>query len=285
MSLVEKVLDVALQPARTRRMRRDLAGLARSDPAYDWLWTALHATIDGVRTPEETARVERIEQLRRRLAASREVVSRVDYGARSPGARLTDEMMYRGETVTATVGDICRVAANPTRTALLLFHLIRGARPGTCLEMGTSLGITAAYQASALALNGAGRLVTLEGAETIAALARQNLASLGLEATVIVGRFQDTLDSVLREHGPIDFAFVDGHHDEGATIRYFDQLRPALAPRAVVVFDDIGWSDGMGRAWTAIAGHPEIGVAVDLGAMGVCVLGAPRRPPLEWRVL
>lgn len=285
MSLVEKVLDVALLPARTRRMRRELAHLGRGDQAYAWLWQALRATVDRELTPEEGDWIARIEQLRGQLRASRAVVSRVDYGARSPDARLTDEMMYQGETVSATVGDICRVAANPSRTALLLFQLIRASKPSVCLEMGTSLGITAAYQAAALALNGSGRLVTLEGAPTIAALAQKHLAGLGLAATVIVGRFQDTLAGVLREHGPFDLAFVDGHHDERATVRYFEQLRPALAPRALVVFDDIGWSDGMRRAWAAITARSEVGLAIDLGAMGVCVLGGPARPPIEWRVL
>jgi predicted O-methyltransferase YrrM len=120
---------------------------------------------------EERKWVERIENLRRTLSGSRTVVTRVDYGARNPRMQLTDEMMYQGEMTSATVGDICRTASNPSRDALLLFKRIRNIRPGVCLELGTSLGITAAYEAAALTLNGVGRLVALEGAETIASLA------------------------------------------------------------------------------------------------------------------
>ena len=159
---------------------------------------------------------------------------------------------------------------------------------GVCLELGTSLGITAAYEAAALTLNGTGRLVTLEGADTIASLASQNLAGVGLtNVTIVVGRFQDTLDGVLRDHRPIDYAFVDGHHDERATVRYFQQILPALAPRAVLVFDDIAWNTGMVRAWKAVSEHPAVVLAVDLGAMGICVIdpASSRRPEVLWPVL
>jgi predicted O-methyltransferase YrrM len=289
MSLVEKVINVALRVPRTRQTRRELRRLGTDERGeHRWLWAALLATLDGELPPEERQWVERIEGLRRTLCASRTVVSRVDYGARDPRMQLTDEAMYQGETRTATIGETCRTASNPFRSALLLFKLIRAFRPRLCLELGTSLGITAAYQAAALSLNGAGRLVTLEGADTIAALARENLSGLGLtNVTVVVGRFQDTLEGVLREHHPIDYAFVDGHHDEHATVRYFRQILPALAPKAMLVFDDIEWNAGMRRAWKAIAADSSVALAINLAAMGVCVLdrSSARRPEIRWPVL
>src|SRR5688572_26936117 len=179
MSLVEKVINVALRGPRTLWARRELTRLgAEEQGEHKWLWAALLATLNGDLTAEERQWVERIEGLRRTLSASQTVVSRVDYGARDPRMQLSDEAMYRGETRTATIGETCRTASNPLSTALLLFKLIRAFHPRLCLEMGTSLGITAAYQAAALSLNGAGRLVTLEGADTIAALARENLNGL-----------------------------------------------------------------------------------------------------------
>src|SRR5918996_1324459 len=125
MSLMEKVLDVALRAPRVRRMRRDLLRLDGDDEKLRWLWKALLATIDRDLSPQEAEWVERIERLRRQLRSSRAVVSRVDYGARTPNSHLTDEMMYQGEMVSASVGEICRNASNPSSTALLLFTLIR----------------------------------------------------------------------------------------------------------------------------------------------------------------
>ncbi len=289
MSLFEKMINVALRGPRTLWARRELTRLGADEHGeHKWLWAALRATLDGELTAEERQWVERIEGLRRTLSASQTAVSRVDYGARDPRVQLSDEAMYRGETRTSTIGDICRTTSNPLRSALLLFKLIRAFRPRLCLEMGTSLGITAAYQAAALSLNGAGRLVTLEGADTIATLARENLSGLGLtNVTMVVGRFQDTLEGVLREHHLLDYAFVDGHHDEHATVRYFRQILPALAPKAVLVFDDIEWSSGMQRAWKAIAADSSVALAINLAAMGVCVLdrSSARRPEISWPVL
>jgi predicted O-methyltransferase YrrM len=145
--------------------------------------------------------------------------------------------------------------------------------------MGTSVGISAAYQAAGLELNGWGRLMTLEGAPEIAALARRNLSELGLERIEVrEGRFQDILGDAAREHGPLEFVFVDGHHDGEATVGYFGQLKPQLAPGATVIFDDIDWSPGMRRAWREISADDSVAVSADLGEIGIVSIdaGTPR---------
>jgi predicted O-methyltransferase YrrM len=119
--------------------------------------------------------------------------------------------------------------------------------------------------------NGRGRLVTLEGAPGLAAIARRTLGDLRLaDVDVEIGRFDTVLPRVLSD-GPYGFAFIDGHHDEAATVGYHRQLLPHLDPGAVLVFDDIAWSDGMARAWGVVARDPSTAISVDLGAMGVCI--------------
>ena len=104
----------------------------------------------------------------------------------------------------------------------------------------TSLGITASYQAAALTLNQLGRLITLEGDKTMASLACKHFQLLGLSNTsVVVGRFQNTLNRVLNEYGPIDYVFVDADKDGKTVLQYFDQIYPFLSRRAVIFFDDI----------------------------------------------
>jgi predicted O-methyltransferase YrrM len=139
--------------------------------------------------------------------------------------------------------------------------------------MGTSVGVSAAYQAAALRLNGYGSLVTLEGATSLADIAKNNFQQLGLDTVeVVVGRFQDTLPDVLASRQPVDYVFVDGHHDEQATLAYFEQILKFLAETALIVFDDIAWSEGMKRAWNTIAHDRRVGVAVDLGEVGLSVI-------------
>ena len=72
-----------------------------------------------------------------------------------------------------------------------------------------------------------------------------------------------------------DYAFVDGHHDELATLSYFEQILPFMTESSIIVFDDISWSRGMERAWNAIIENESIKASVNLFKLGICVLGKP----------
>ena len=231
--------------------------------------------------------VERIEQLRAKLDVSTEKVSRVDFGAglRAETGARGDAEMAGGVQVEDEVQRISRSSSKSGLWALFLFKLIRGLRPRHCLEMGTALGLSGAYQAAALQLNGYSSFTSLEGSAELAAIARRNWESLGLrDARVIVGRFADTLGGVLAAE-PMDYVFIDGHHDEAATLDYFERLSPKLASPACLVFDDITWSAGMRHAWRVVTEDARVKVSVDFGPVGVAIVGAldrrrPARAPL-----
>ncbi len=258
-----------------RLRARSTVSRLRSEGSVDsrCLASALRETLTNHLTPEERQWVARIESQRKRLHASSAEIAIQDYGAGAPDLDLTDGAMSQGRQVTATVGEICRNASKPYFWSLLLFKLVRAFRPAVCVELGTSLGISAAYQAAALMLNQRGRLVTLEGAEPLVTRAQMLLHELGLEnARVVLGRFQDTLDQILDDLKSIEYAFIDGHHDEKATLTYFEKIWPFLSRKAVLVFDDISWSSGMQRAWRAILTDRRVNMAVDLRTMGICIV-------------
>ena len=94
---------------------------------------------------------------------------------------------------------------------------------------------------------------------------------------VRVGRFEDALDDALT--GGVDYAFVDGDHNEEPTFGYFERISAAATPGAVIVFDDIRWSDGMARAWERIVADERIAVGVSLDRMGICALAGGRPAP------
>jgi predicted O-methyltransferase YrrM len=252
---------------RRLRIRRDLSGLAKTNPP---IFAAIIDTVDNKFDEAEKNWVGRIEELRRRMAGSAEKLEVMEYGAEPGDSKLTEDAMYRGRAICRTIGQQCTLTSRASREALLLLRLVRQLKPRTCIELGTSVGISACYQAAALKLNGAGRLVTMEGADSVASVAIRNFTDLGLDNVEVVrGRFQDTLSKVLSANSPVDYAFIDGHHDEAATVRYFTAFVPALAGAKVVVFDDIRWSDGMKRAWDAIRRHRHVRTSVDLGSMGI----------------
>jgi predicted O-methyltransferase YrrM len=219
------------------------------------------------------AHLDRIEELRDRLLADDTQVEILNFGAGSNTDSRTQEEMDAGWVTHNTVADVCRRAASKRRKALMLYSLVREFAPSRGVELGTCLGVSTAYMATAMRLSGHGTLVTLEGAPSFGEIARRNFAELGLSnVEVRVGRFKDTLPRLLAE-APLDFAYIDGHHDEIATLGYHRQILPHLTPGALLVFDDIAWSPGMARAWDSIAAHPSNSVSANLGRYGACVVG------------
>jgi len=224
-------------------------------------------------TAEENNCVSQIEALRKNLLLSRERMVVRDFGARRPDLRLTSAELVQGETKEIALSELCAKASKSPSWATLLFVLIRRLRPAVCLELGTCLGISAAYTAGALQLNGHGTLVTIEGDETLAAKAREHLASLNFSnVKVLSGRFAEVLPSVLEKIRPLDFVFVDGHHDGEATVSYWTSIKPKLFRRSIVIFDDISWSSSMKLAWKRISKDACVFNAIDLGDIGVVII-------------
>ncbi|MFZ2956830.1 MAG: class I SAM-dependent methyltransferase [Candidatus Ozemobacteraceae bacterium] len=225
---------------------------------------------------DESAYVSRIEFLRKELLASEETLEWRDFGARAPSAHLTSEEMYEGELKRKSTAEACRQSSKRSEWCAVLFHLIRLFRPEHCLELGTCLGISGAYLGAALKLNGQGLLTTLEGGEALARRALEHFRILDLSNTIscLCGRFQDLLPELPGSCKPIDFAFIDGHHDEGATKQYFKCILAKAAPLSIFVFDDISWSEGMKRAWKEIRQFPQVCVSVDVERMGICLLNS-----------
>ncbi len=154
----------------------------------------------------------------------------------------------------------------------MLFALVRLLRPELVLEMGTGVGISAAYQGAALCLNGGGRLISVEGSPANAEVARDVVDRLSLSDTVEsrIGLFDEAVPEVLADGGP-DHVFIDGDHAEKATLRYVELVEPHLLPPGIVVFDDIAWSDGMKRAWSRVRQDERVVGSTDAYGMGLCV--------------
>ena len=275
---VRRDTTTALRRRRARRQPDPLA--ASSHPAVRAVGRALAETLRDEFATGERAVIAGIERRRAALSRSDRSIAVVDFGAGTGADRRTRAEMERGVASTAVVSAVSR-GSKPAFWAGFLFRVVRALRPASCVELGTCVGVSAAYQAAALGFNGRGTLRTLEGSPEIAAVARETLAGLGGAAAgrarVVVGPFHETLAGVLASAAPVDFLFNDGHHDENAVLRYFEAALPHLAPGAVVVFDDVDWSPGMRRAWAAVVADPRVAATVDLDTVGIAVLGAGPR--------
>lgn len=199
-----------------------------------------------------------IENLRKRLLSDRAPVPMEDHGAGSASgkSRLSQDVA----TITA------RMAKSP-KYAQLLFRMVRHYQPHYVLELGTSLGISTAYLASA---EPRPVVTTAEGNYALAAAAQNNFNQLALgNIRIITGNFDNTLPQIIAALPQVDMAFVDGNHREQPTISYFHQLLHAAPSSSMFVFDDIHWSQGMENAWKYIREHPAVMLSIDLFQFGI----------------
>jgi predicted O-methyltransferase YrrM len=200
---------------------------------------------------------QRIESLRGELRKDDRRVTVEDLGA---GSAIDSSRERR-------VGDIARHAAKPPKYGRLLHRIARHYGCRRVLEIGTSLGLSTSYLASA---EGVEEVVTLEGVPGIVELAEENFTKLRLgNIKVVVGRFEDTLPGVLDSQPPPDLVFFDGNHRREPTLRYFELCMRDLRETDVYVFDDIHWSREMEEAWESIRSDPRVACTIDLFFVGV----------------
>lgn len=208
-----------------------------------------------------------IEELRLRLRKDERLLEIEDLGA---GSVWLGAGSAWNKASTRSIAAIARRAAKSPRLGQLLFRVARHYRPSVILELGTSLGLSAAY----LAAGAPGATVwTIEGSGAIAKTAADNLLGLGLtNVEISTGNFDNLLDPLLDKIGPVELAFVDGNHRREPTLRYFDALIRHTGRSAALIFDDIHWSLEMEQAWESIRKDPRVYLTIDLFFIGFVFL-------------
>lgn len=169
-----------------------------------------------------------------------------------------------------TVSTIAKHSLKPAKQAQLLFRICYYFKSQNVLELGTSLGITTSYLASASAEI---KCVSLEGCPEIAHVASDNFEKLGLKnIEIVVGNIDDTLEHVLNDVPKLDLIFIDANHRSEAVIKYFELCLLKGHNETVFVIDDIYWSNDMEKAWSLLKVHPSVTTTIDLFCMGIIFL-------------
>lgn len=201
---------------------------------------------------------DRIEKIRNALKKDHRLINVTDLGAGSS---------FDGKVKTRSVSQSIRWFAKAPKTGRALHRLVHFLRPSVMVELGTSLGISAMYQASG---NAEGLLHTIEGCQATARIAAEQFQKGGFANIVShVGSFEKVLPELMQQLKQVDYVFIDGHHTYEATIRYFQLLKKYRSENTTFVFDDIYWSEPMTKAWTEIKADPEVTVALDFFDFGV----------------
>ena len=234
----------------------------------------------------ETANViEHAENRRRSIANEGDKKVDIWYSPKPDSAGSNDSVNARpepGKVLQFTMKQVAETGKKQT-WGTTLYLIARGFESSIGLELGACAGISAIYLSSAPSMK---KLITVEGSESLAEIAQESLKLCG-NVKVLNSLFDEALDSELPSlEEKIDLAYIDGHHEKIATIHYFNRLIPYLEPGSIVIFDDIYWSQDMHEAWIILSKRTEFAHAMDLGAIGVCIMktdpGGSQVEPKYW---
>jgi len=225
-------------------------------PGAGALASAVEAISAGNLDTAETEWVRRIEAERSAFGA----------GRIEPGADVESALSPK---------ELAEVSSIHGPWGRFLLRLARELRPESCLELGTAIGISAAYQGAGLELNGRGILRSIDHSAPLIGHARDLLEALRIDRVELVtGELDEVLEGLAAEAEPVQMVFLDAFRERDANLRQFRRLLPHLAPGAAVVIDDIRWSSQMRRTWEEISSHERVDTSVDLWRLGACLMRA-----------
>ncbi len=148
------------------------------------------------------------------------------------------------------------------KTGHMLHWLVRVMNPNSILEIGTSVGYSALWMASALEQNGGGKLWTVESHQERFDKATQHFKEAGLDHRIvqIKGHAPEVLMEGNEVPDQVDFVFMDATKKEHPL--YFEAVLPRLKSGSYLVVDNVE-SHRFGEMKKFIAGlHEDLGLKV-----------------------
>lgn len=218
--------------------------------------TAFEFTNACLYNKKEYYAFEQIQAIRKELKKNQAEIEFEDLGA---GSKVT-------KSNKRTVSQILKHSTKSEKYGKLFFKSVLHLNAKTIVELGTSLGISTSYFAMA---DKNTKVITVEGVQPIAEIARQNFEKLNLKKVeLIIGNFNDHINQIVQENPEIDILYIDGNHTYEATMKYFNTFLPAMHSNSLIIVDDIYWSDEMLKAWEEIKANPEVKLTIDLFQLG-----------------
>lgn len=153
----------------------------------------------------------------------------------------------------------------PTKYGHILHSLVEKYEIKKVIELGTALGVSAAYM-----YNDNVELISIDANSDVLALTKKAMKSSGMEKVELINHFFDEVLEELCVKGLENtLIFIDGHHNKKATKRYYEIIKKHLAISSIVVLDDINWSKEMNEVWHDILEDKDVKLSIDLYRLGI----------------
>src|SRR5450432_668209 len=198
-----------------------------------------------------------IEAAKKNLLQDDRILRVTDFGAGSLKKGISEKK----------ISAIARNAVSDQKFGRLLFRLANHYRAKNIFELGSSLGISTAYLASADALSS---VITLEGCGSIAGIAAETFQKLKLKnISQVTGNFKDALSNGVVSNPLPDLVFIDGTHRKKQVLDYFEHFLPKISTSSLIIIHDIHWSREMEDAWSIKQNHPAVKMSIDIFSAGL----------------
>jgi predicted O-methyltransferase YrrM len=193
-----------------------------------------------------------IEHERRILLTNHNLISTQDFGVGSKTLNSTKR----------EISDIAKSVLSNQKKCRCLFNLVNKFQSKNILELGTSLGISTLYLASA---NTSSKVTTIEADPNVWKLARVLFERSKVNnIDCINGKFEDVLEPTLQKLKEVDLAYIDGNHSYKATMDNYNLIKKYINKNSIIILDDIYWSEGMTKAWEEIKKDTAVKLSIDI---------------------
>lgn len=145
----------------------------------------------------------------------------------------------------------------------------------TILEFGTAFGASGSYWLAGIEANGSGHLLTFEPNVIWAQIAVRNLAAVSSRFTLTQDMFENHVARLQAAGTQVDIAFIDAIHTRAFVESQLALVRTIAAPGALILLDDIDFSEDMAACWQALSQSGQFAAVYRLGAR-LGVLELPR---------
>ena len=135
-------------------------------------------------------------------------------------------------------------------------------QPATILEFGAAFGASGMYWLAGLTIAGKGHLVSFEPNELWCSIARKNFEAVSDQFILTAGTFEDNLSLVAPK---ATITLIDAIHTKSVVLAQFEHVKQVSQSGALVIFDDLGFSDDMWECWQEVCDSSDISSAWQIG--------------------
>jgi len=148
--------------------------------------------------------------------------------------------------------------------------LVRQRHPNLIVEIGTAFGVSGMYWTAGLEMGGRGCLVTFEPNAVWQSIAARNISVISSKFRSICGTVEECAATSFEGGETIDILFIDAIHTDAVVRSQLELLKPHLSQGALVLIDDINFSDDMKRCWQSLSVADDVRASVEIkGRIGV----------------